>query len=102
MIYKLTPKEKRILLQCLTDGKIDTGILSDELLKAFGLEFMHFMSRLSEDANETIPLEKEDKAALIQAILKGVLNTSALSESLIGIGGFDFLELMKKSSISKL
>ncbi len=101
MIYKLAPKEKRILLQCLTDGKIDTGSLSDDLLKAFGLEFIHFMSRLCEEGNETIPLEKEDKAALIQAVLRGILDTSALSENLIELGRFDFMGLMKKSSITE-
>ena len=98
MIVKLTQKDKKILLQCLTDGKIDTGNLSDELLKALGLEFIHFMSRLCEEGNETIVLEKADKAALIQAILKGVLDTSSLSENLIEMGRFDFLELMKQSS----
>ena len=98
MLIKLTQKEKKILLQCLTDGKIDTGNLSDELLKALGLEFIHFMSRLCEEGNETIVLEKADKAALIQAILKGVLDTSSLSENLIEMGRFDFLELMKRSS----
>ena len=98
MLIKLTQKEKKILLQCLTDGKIDTGNLSDELLKALGLEFIHFMSRLCEEGNETIVLEKVDKAALIQAILKGVLDTSSLSENLIEMGRFDFLELMKRSS----
>ena len=98
MIVKLTQKDKKILLQCLTDGKIDTGNLSDELLKALGLEFIHFMSRLCEEGNETIVLEKADKAALIQAILKGVLDTSSLSENLIEMGRFDFLELMKRSS----
>ena len=101
MIYKLAPKEKRILLQCLTDGKIDTGSLSDDLLKAFGLEFIHFMSRLCEEGNETIPLEKEDKAALIQAVLRGILDTSALSENLIELGRFDFMGLMKQSSITE-
>lgn len=98
MVVKLTQKDKKILLQCLTDGKIDTGNLSDELLKALGLEFIHFMSRLCEEGNETIVLEKADKAALIQAILKGVLDTSSLSENLIEMGRFDFLELMKQSS----
>ena len=98
MLIKLTQKEKKILLQCLTDGKIDTGNLSDELLKALGLEFIHLMSRLCEEGNETIVLEKADKAALIQAILKGVLDTSSLSENLIEMGRFDFLELMKQSS----
>lgn len=98
MIVKLTQKDKKILLQCLTDGKIDTGNLSDELLKALGLEFIHFMSRLCEEGNETIVLEKADKGALIQAILKGVLDTSSLSENLIEMGRFDFLELMKQSS----
>lgn len=98
MLIKLTQKEKKILLQCLTDGKIDTGNLSDELLKALGLEFIHFMSRLCEEGNETIVLEKADKAALIQAILKGVLDTSSLSENLIEMGRFNFLELMKQSS----
>ena len=98
MIVKLTQKDKKILLQCLTDGKIDTGNLSDELLKALGLEFIHLMSRLCEEGNETIVLEKADKGALIQAILKGVLDTSSLSENLIEMGRFDFLELMKQSS----
>lgn len=98
MIIRLTQKEKKILLQCLTDGKIDTGILSDELLKALGLEFIHFMSRLCEEGNESIVLEKADKAALIQAILKGVLDTSSLSENLIEMGRFDFLELMKQAT----
>ena len=98
MIVKLTQKDKKILLQCLTDGKIDTGNLSDELLKALGLEFIHLMSRLCEEGNETIVLEKADKAALIQAILKGVLDTSSLSDNLIEMSRFDFLELMKQSS----
>lgn len=101
MTYKLSPKEKKILLQCLTDGKIDTGLLSNGLLKALGLEFVHFMSRLCEEGNETLSLEKEDKAALIQAILKGVLDTSALSENLLELGRFDFMGLMKQSSITR-
>lgn len=101
MIIRLTQKEKKILLQCLTDGKIDTGNLSDELLKALGLEFIHFMSRLCEEGNKTIVLEKADKAAIIQAILKGVLDTSSLSENLIEMGRFDFLELMKQATPDK-
>lgn len=98
MIVKLTQIEKKILLQCLTDGKIDTGNLSDELLKALGLEFVHLMSRLCEEGNETIALQKKDKAALIQAILNGVLDTSSLSDNLIEMGRFDFLELMKQAT----
>lgn len=95
MIVRLTQTEKKILLQCLTDGEINIDNLSDELLKALGLKFIHFLSKLCENGNETIPLQKEDKAALIQAILKGVLDTSSFSENLIQLGRFDFLELMK-------
>jgi hypothetical protein len=101
MIIRLTQKEKKILLQCLTDGRIDTNTLSDELLKALGLEFIHFMSKLCEDGNDasdTIGLQKEDKAAFLQAILKGVLDTSLLSENLTEMGRFDFLELMKRAT----
>jgi len=102
MIIKLTQKEKRILLQCLTDGKINTDNLSDELLTVLGLKFIHFISKLCEDGNETIPLQKEDKAALIQAILKGVLDTSSFSENLIQLGRFDFLELMKVATSKEI
>jgi len=98
MIIKLTKSEKKILLQCLTDGRIDTDNLSDELLKTLGLEFEHFMSKLCEEGNETIALQREDKVALIQAILKGTLDTSLLSENLIELGRFNFLELMKRAS----
>ena len=98
MIIKLTKSEKKILLQCLSDGEIDTDNLSNELLKALGLEFVHFVSRLCEEDDETIVLQREDKAALIQAILKGSLDTSLLSENLIEIGRFNFLELMKKAT----
>ena len=104
MIIKLTQKEKKILLQCLTDGRIDTNTLSDELLKALGLEFIHFMSKLCEDGNDAsdaIGLQKEDKAAFLQAILKGVLDTSLLSENLIELGRFDFLKLMKQATPDK-
>lgn len=101
MLIELTQKEKKNLLQCLTDGKIDTNTLSDKLLKALGLEFIHFMSELCEDGNDAsdaIGLQKEDKAAFLQAILKGVLDTSLLSENLTELGRFDFLELMKKAT----
>lgn len=98
MTVKLTQKEKKILLQCLTDGEIDPNNLSDELLKAFGLKFIHFMCRFCEEGNDTISLQKEDKAAFLQAILKGVLDTSLLSENLIEQGKFDFLELMKEAT----
>jgi len=56
------------------------------------------MSKLCEEGNETIALQREDKVALIQAILKGTLDTSLLSENLIELGRFNFLELMKRAS----